>query len=165
MPTLVGVVSDTHLPYRAKSLPKVLLDGLEGVDLILHAGDICTEEVLLELGRIAPTEAVAGNMDPPDLAAKLGRRRLLRIEGRLIGLVHGDGPGSDPPRRAAAVFGDEPRPDCIVFGHSHVPYLKQQDGILLFNPGSPTDRRRSPQYSYGLLVIEEGGVFARTVYF
>ncbi len=165
MATLIGVVSDTHVPYKAKALPPALLSGLEGVNLILHAGDICSKEALRELGRIAPVEAVAGNMDPPDLAARLERKRLLKVEGRLIGLVHGDGPGGDPALRAAAAFSGEPRPACIVFGHSHTPHLEMSGGVLLFNPGSPTDRRRSPQYSYGLLVVEDDGVFARTVYF
>lgn len=146
----VGVLSDTHVPTRAPALPQEVLEGLAGVDLILHAGDIVERGVLNLLREIAPVEAVAGNMDPLDLVQELGRRKVLDIGGFRIGLTHGDGRGAAAPARAAAAFSDV---DCIIFGHSHEPFCEKRDGVLLFNPGSPTDKGWQQAYSYGLLYL------------
>ncbi|NLZ39076.1 MAG: metallophosphoesterase [Firmicutes bacterium] len=150
----IGVLSDTHIPTRAKYLPAALFAIFEGVDLLLHAGDLVVEDVLMELKTIAPVEAVAGNMDPPSLKQKLGRKKILELAGFRIGLIHGDY-GSErhkTPQRALEAFERE-QVDCVVFGHSHQPYLQKHNGILLFNPGSPTDRRREPRPSCGLLTL------------
>lgn len=147
---LVGVVADTHIPRRASRIPPELLAGLGGVDLILHAGDLVEESVLVELGRVAPVVAVAGNVDPPQLQRKLGRQRVLRLGRFRIGLVHGDGDAGTTPLRARAAF---TAVDGVVFGHSHEPHNRWEGGVLLFNPGSPTDARRARAPSYGLLRI------------
>lgn len=158
----IGVVSDTHIPNKARKIPETLLQGLAGVDLILHAGDLVSATVLQTLQAIAPVEAVAGNMDAPNLAYQLGRKKLLHLAGYNIGLIHGDGIKGTTIDRAQAAF---PEAQCIVFGHSHMPYNAFRQGVYMFNPGSPTDRRSSPQFSYGLLYLEQAGIRGEIIYF
>lgn len=170
--TRIGVLSDTHIPEKAVQLPRQLVQDFAGVAMILHAGDLTTPAVLEILRTLAPVEAVAGNNDPPDLAHALGRRKIVTVDDVKIGLVHGDrGRGKNTPDRAARAF-QEGEVQCVVFGHSHLPYLGPPPAIegqppapnvLLFNPGSPTDRRHAPRKSYGFLEIEDGRVTARHV--
>lgn len=150
----IGVLSDTHIPARAKQLPAALFRILDGVDLLLHAGDLTEQAVIDELQNLAPVEAVAGNMDPFPLAARLSRKKVLELSGYRIGLIHGDlgGERQKTPLRAFEAFADD-NVDCIVFGHTHQPYCREESGVLLFNPGSPTDRRREPRHSCGLLTL------------
>jgi len=150
----IGVISDTHIPRRRKNLPPVLWEALAGVDLILHAGDIVEEWVLRDLGTLAPVEAVAGNMDPGNLAEKLLRKKFLELDGKKIGLIHGDGFRGTTIQRAQEAF-ESDHPHCIVFGHSHRPFNETVEGILMFNPGSCTDPRREPRPSYGILYLED----------
>ncbi len=153
---LIGVVSDTHIPTRAVLLPPSLFKALEGVELILHAGDLVEEEVLLELKAIAPVEAVAGNMDPPYLQQRLGKAKIIELRGGIkIGLVHGSGGDrSKLPQWAMQFFKGEGLKG-IVFGHSHFPYLGYTGGVLLFNPGSPGDPRSGSGPSCGRLYLQE----------
>lgn len=157
-PLTVGVVSDTHMypePY-GRSLPKILLDELAKarVGLILHAGDIFAPWVLDQLGEIAPVLAVIGNGDSGDMRRILPRSRVVMVGGHHIGLVHGhEGQGRSTPARARAAFAENPYVRCVVFGHSHQPLSRLQDEVILFNPGSPTDKRRAPYFSFGLLRI------------
>jgi uncharacterized protein len=159
----IGVVSDTHMYGRAKGLPSALLKGLQGVDMILHAGDWMEESVIDQFAAIAPVEGVAGNNDGESIVARLGYRKLLPLAGYLVGIVHGDG-GRSTPDTAYQSFSND-QVDVIVFGHSHVPYTEQRGSVLLFNPGSPTDKRRQPQYSYGILTLEEQGIRAEHHYY
>ncbi|MBS3897253.1 MAG: metallophosphoesterase [Dethiobacter sp.] len=152
----IGVISDTHIPARARLLPSELFTLFDGVDLVLHAGDLVEESVLQELAAIAPVEAVAGNMDSWELHNRLGRKKILELAGYRIGLIHGDS-GNDrskTPQRVLQSFKQD-SVDCIIFGHSHQPYHQTIQGILLFNPGSPTDRRRESRHSCGLLTVGE----------
>ena len=156
----VAVVSDTHLPRFGTRLPAALRTGLldHRVELILHLGDF-TEPVAVELlEEIAPVEGVAGNNDPPPLVARFGRRRIVTVGGARIGMVHGDaGPGRSTLERAASAF--EPDEVAVVaFGHSHVARCEGRDGRWLLNPGSPTDKRRSPLFSYATLDVVDGVV-------
>ncbi len=160
----IGVLSDTHIPNRARSLPPELFDAFQGVDMILHAGDLVQEEVLLDLMALAPVEAVAGNMDPPHLEKRLGERKLLQIAGLRIGLTHGHGPRGKIMERAYQAFASE-SPDCVVFGHSHQPCNIRYRGVLLFNPGSPTDRRREKYPSCGLLTIAGSSISGEILLF
>ncbi|WP_199614514.1 metallophosphoesterase family protein [Paenibacillus alkalitolerans] len=154
-PVRVGVVSDTHMFSRAASLPRILVDGLHGVDIILHAGDFTDPAVAAMLESIAPLEAVAGNNDGADIVRRFGRRKIIELAGRRIGLFHGDtGPGRTTEWKAFHAFRDEPV-DIVVFGHSHVPHYEAVDGVLLFNPGSPTDKRWQPRYSFGIMEFGE----------
>jgi putative phosphoesterase len=150
------VISDTHIPGRARSLPAPLLADLERADLIVHAGDLATVEVLNTLGRYGPVRAVHGNVDEPELRRLLPRRLTFQLGQRTVGLVHGDSPRLPTAERALAEFVDEPL-DAIVFGHSHKPLLRREGDRLLFNPGSPTDRRAQPRFSYGRLWLDDDG--------
>lgn len=150
----VLVLSDTHIPQRARALPPIVHAALEEADLILHAGDIASQEVLDELALHAPVHAVCGNVDPWDLWARLPRRKLVEVNGYRIGLIHGDGEDRQgTPERALAAF---PGADCVVFGHTHRPLNERRGRTLLFNPGSPTDRRREPRCSFGWLHLGAG---------
>ncbi|HEU5329846.1 MAG TPA: metallophosphoesterase family protein [Thermomicrobiales bacterium] len=158
-PLVVGVVSDTHFHAEpaGQQLPRLLLDELAKaqVGLILHAGDILAAWVLDQLSTIAPVLAVIGNGDPADLRQALPRQRVVTVGAHLIGLVHGhEGRGRSTPERARNAFAD-PTVGCIVFGHTHQPLSQLHDGVILFNPGSPTDRRRQRYFSFGLLRIGE----------
>ncbi len=161
MPT-IGVVSDTHLPRFGRRLPRALLDGLASasVELILHAGDLTAPFVLAALEAIAPVVAVAGNNDPAEIRERLGTRTTVAVGSRLIGLTHGHlGPGRTTPERARRAFDGE-AVEVVVFGHSHQPlWVPPTAGVAaLLNPGSPTDRRREPTFSYALLDLEDGTV-------
>lgn len=159
---IFGVVSDTHLPRFGTALPAYLRDGLRkaGVDAILHAGDITDAFALDLFADIAPVIAVAGNNDGRALRERLGERRIVEAGDARIGIVHGhDGPGKSTPDRAFNAFADD-EVHAIVFGHSHIPYRVRRNGILLFNPGSPTDKRMNPLYSYGILRVNGTAVSA-----
>ncbi|MFZ5816368.1 MAG: metallophosphoesterase family protein [Bacillota bacterium] len=151
----IGLISDTHIPARAKAIPREVLEAFAGVDLILHAGDLVVPQVLEPLERIAPLVAVAGNNDPPAVAERWGWQRVLELEGFRVGLVHGhEGRGANTVARALSQF---PACDVVVFGHSHSAYNQRHGRTLAVNPGSPTDLRRwSPGHSYGLLHLEPG---------
>ncbi|TAK34106.1 MAG: metallophosphoesterase [Chloroflexota bacterium] len=148
----LGIVSDTHMPQRGIHLPAALISGLQGVDLILHAGDITQFFVLDELSRLAPVEAVAGNVDPPELRERLGSKKLVRADRFVIGLVHGDNPCGNALVGALHAFEDQDV-DCVVFGHSHQAHCERHGEVLFLNPGSPTDKRRSPKPSYAILHV------------
>ena len=137
-------------------LPSPLVRGLResGVEMILHAGDLTEAFVLELLEDIAPVAAVSGNNDGKKLHKMLGERRIVQAESVRIGLVHGHaGPQKTTRDRALHAF-DGDAVDAIVFGHSHIPYNRRHGGILLFNPGSPTDKRLNPRYTYGILRVD-----------
>jgi uncharacterized protein len=150
----IAVLSDTHAPRYWKRCPPAVARRLEGAELILHAGDVCRAYVLDELAAFAPVRAVLGNNDTADVAEWGAPETLeLDLDGLRVGLVHDAGPASGRLRRIRRRF---PAADLVVFGHSHIP-LDQADGDLrIFNPGSPTDRRRQPAGTVGLLRVEAG---------
>jgi len=164
-PLRIGVVSDTHMFSRGAKLPDAVTAGLRGVDLILHAGDFTDPAVVPLLESIAPLEAVAGNNDGLEIVRRYGYRRVVVAGGRRIGLVHGhEGPGRSTESKALLAFRDE-KVDIVVYGHSHIPYYETTpDGVLLFNPGSPTDKRWQPRYSYGIIELGERIVAAHRYY-
>ncbi len=141
----IGVISDTHINNPAKTLPNEVFELFEGVDLILHAGDILIEEVLIELEAIAPVCAVAGNNDGYEMLRKYGSRKVIEVGGKRIGLTH---------MSAYVEFIDD-NVDCVVYGHSHIPHNEISNNILFFNPGSATQRRFQPRHSIGILYITE----------
>jgi uncharacterized protein len=149
----IGVISDTHIPTRARALPPVIFEHFQGVDRILHAGDLVDERVLDDLAALAPVEAVAGNNDPLSVIQRFGWKRIVAIGSWKIGLTHGHiGKAVSTPDCAYEMFAND-QVDIIIFGHSHKPHREVRNGILLFNPGSPTDRRRESQYSIGILTL------------
>jgi putative phosphoesterase len=152
----VVVISDTHVLAAPRTLPAELVADLERADLIVHAGDIASAAFLAELRRYAPVEAVYGNADEVELTRVLPQRLKIEVLGRPLGVVHGDGARGTTLGRARAAFAKD-EVDVVVFGHSHFPYRGYAGRTLLFNPGSPTDRRASPKFSYGRLVLNEHG--------
>ncbi|MCC6442106.1 MAG: metallophosphoesterase family protein [Armatimonadetes bacterium] len=152
---IIGVISDTHIPRRAKEIPEAVMEAFASVDRILHAGDLVTLGVIAALSSLAPVDAVFGNCDPEPVRMSLPEKKVIEAGGFKIGLAHGDkGPQRTTPLRALHTF-EAGSVDCIVFGHSHRPYCQRHEKLLLFNPGSPTDRRWGPQLSYGILRLEE----------
>lgn len=147
---LVAVVSDTHL--LGKPVPEHVMDAFQGADLILHAGDILEMAVIEQLSEVARTVAVKGNMDQGDVARTLPAKRVLEIEGFKIGLTHGYGPPSRITWKVGALFTGV---DCVVFGHTHSPLIKDRGGVLFFNPGSPTDRMFAKRNTVGFLDITD----------
>lgn len=158
----IAVLSDTHL-RQGKSLPRFVWDHLTQIDMILHAGDLIQMELLDELAMIAPVRAVRGNCDGWDVL--LPDRDVIECEDFRIGLIHGNvGKGKSTSECAYEGFKDT-AVDMIIFGHSHSSFMEMRNGILMFNPGSPTDKRREPHYSFGLLDIQPGKIQAKHLYF
>ncbi|HEX30613.1 TPA: metallophosphoesterase [Candidatus Poribacteria bacterium] len=153
----IGVISDTHIPKRAQSLPDDLVDVLRKLDFIIHAGDFETMEALREIERINRLVAVHGNMDSPDVRRQLPNRRVLNVEHVRIGIIHGWGDPHTLPERVMEQFKDDDV-RCIIFGHSHQAMCEERKGILLFNPGSPTDTIFAHFRSYGILEVTREGV-------
>ena len=157
----VLVVSDTHVPDFAKGLPPALRPELERADLILHAGDVTSAELLDELAEHAPIHVAMGNGDGPDVAAWGALEEVqLDLEGVPTAMVHISGPRSGRERRLRRRFPDA---RLIVFGHSHIPISATFEGVHLFNPGSPTWKRRQPAPTYGLIEIQDARVDAKVV--
>lgn len=158
----IAVVSDTHLPRFGRALPAALVRGISAarVDRILHAGDWTEPFAVDLLEALAPVDGVAGNNDGPALHERFGTRRVLELGGTPIGLTHGHlGPGGSTPERAVRAFDGQAGLGAIIFGHSHVPLVRRDArGTWLVNPGSPTDRRRQPAFSWALLTIDGGAV-------
>jgi uncharacterized protein len=155
MSPLAAVIADTHIPRRAKALPEGLIPHLLRADLILHAGDLMAPTLLDELAAYAPTRAVRGNLDPPE--AGLPETLEFEFGGVVVAMIHDSGPKKGRGNRMRRRFPDA---RIVVFGHSHIPWLEDEDGLLLLNPGSPTDRRRQPEHTFALLRVEDGEVAA-----
>ncbi|MEU6039922.1 metallophosphoesterase family protein [Actinomadura sp. NPDC047616] len=150
----VVVVSDTHAPRRWRSCPPRVAEHLRRADMILHAGDVCTADVLDELSAYGPVHAVLGNNDGPDVADWGAPERLeLDLDGLRVAMVHDSGQAKGRTARMRRWFPDA---DLVVFGHSHIPMDQTGDGVRVFNPGSPTDRRRQPHGTVGELDIQDG---------
>jgi hypothetical protein len=120
----------------------------------MHAGDVCTAPVLVELAQYAPVAAVLGNNDGPDVAAWGAPETLeLDLDGLSVAMLHDSGAATGRLARMRRRF---PAADLVVFGHSHIPLDESVAGLRIFNPGSPTDRRRQPHGTLGLLTIDSG---------
>jgi uncharacterized protein len=155
---LAVVIADTHVPRRAKALPEGLLPHLERADLILHAGDLMAPILLDGLAAYAPVRAVQGNLDPPE--AKLPETLQFEFGSVQIAIIHDSGRKKGRRSRMKRRF---PEARVVIFGHSHIPWLEDEEGLLLLNPGSPTDRRRQPEHTFALLWVEEGEVRAEVL--
>ena len=155
---LIAVISDTHLPRGARRLPDACLEQIAAADLLLHAGDFSTLDVLREFEAIGPPLlGVHGNVDTAELRRRLPAERVVEAEGARIAIVHDAGPRAGRLDRLHARFGQ--RADAVVFGHSHLPLHEQAgDGFQIFNPGSPTERRRAPAHTMGLIRAGAGSL-------
>ncbi|MDD4953603.1 MAG: metallophosphoesterase family protein [Candidatus Omnitrophica bacterium] len=153
--TRIGVISDTHIPDRADNIPKQVIEEFKKVDMILHAGDIAELSVLQKLKSLCKdVHAVWGNMDPAEVKKTLSSKEIIKVGNHKIGLAHGEGPADRIVELLASRFKDD-KVDIIVFGHSHKSYNQTRNGILFFNPGSPTDKVFSAYNSYGIIEIND----------
>jgi len=157
----IGVVSDTHIPVRAGSIPPGVFHAFSGVDYIIHAGDIVSFQATAELEEVAPVVAVYGNMDPPEVRAKYPSVNSLEVGGVRIGVVHDS--LSPWMMERMREFARANNYDVLVFGHTHRPYLKEDEGRLYLNPGSPTQPLIA-RPSVAVLTIAGGKVSAEIVY-
>lgn len=148
------ILSDTHMPKKGKRLPHRLIKELKGANLIIHAGDWNSMEVYDMLSKYAPVKGVHGNTDNEDITANFPAKNIVTIKNFRIGLVHGHGDKKTTEKRAWEAF-DEESLDVIIFGHSHIPFLRYFKKVLLINPGSLTDKRTQPYYSFAVMNIED----------
>src|SRR5918996_5997146 len=155
---LIAVISDTHMPRGGRRLPEACVARIASADLLLHAGDLMTVQVLRELEAIGPPVlGVHGNMDTAELRRLLPDERVVEVGGARIAMVHDAGPRAGRLERMRRRFGD--RADAVVFGHSHLPlHERADDGFQIFNPGSPTERRRAPAHTMGLARVTSEGL-------
>ena len=169
----IGVISDTHVAgegFSARNLATRLVNQVSGgaealtalvrpyfedVDLIIHAGDFVCRDVVTALAQFAPVEGVAGNTDPTEITSLFPAKTVVLAGDFRIGVVHGWGAPHGLEQRVRREFIGL---DCIVFGHSHLPFAGRVDGTLMFNPGSPTDKRFAPTHSIGILHLEDGRI-------
>jgi putative phosphoesterase len=155
------VLSDTHLRDDSpRRLPDAVYAALRDADAVLHCGDVVESGLLAELTTFAPVHAVLGNNDVT-LRGTLPERLLVQLDGVRIGMVHDSGTTTGRAARVHQMF-----PDCavVVFGHSHAPVDDVGiDGQRLFNPGSPTQRRRQPHPSFGELDLDRGRIVGHRV--
>lgn len=160
---LVAVISDTHMPRGARRLPDSFVERIRHADLLLHAGDFVALEVLRELERIGPPlVGVHGNVDSAELRRLLPAERVVAVDDTRIAIVHDAGPTARRLERLRARYGDVA--DAVVFGHSHLPlHESDADGFQIFNPGSPTDRRRAPAHTMGLARVEGSSIEFRLI--
>ena len=154
--TRVLLMSDTHLPKRAKDLPAELWAAVESADLVVHAGDWVEVDALDALeSRSRRLLACWGNNDGDQLRARLPEVARTTVEGVRMAVVHETG---QKQRREERMRAEYPDVDLLVFGHSHIPWDTSHDGLRLLNPGSPTDRRRQPDFTWMTLRLADGGV-------
>jgi putative phosphoesterase len=155
---LIAIISDTHMPRGARRLPGAFVERIASADLLLHAGDFATIEVLRELEAIGPPVAgVHGNVDTAELRRLLPAERVVEAGEARIAMVHDAGPAARRLERMRARFAE--RAVALVFGHSHLPlHERAGDGFQIFNPGSPTERRRAPDHTMGLARVRGASV-------
>ena len=157
----IAIVSDTHLPRGSRAMPEACMERMRAADLILHAGDFSVASVLEELQALGPpVAAVHGNIDSADVRRVLPERQVVGAAGVRIGLLHDAGPAPGRLQRMRLAFHDC---DAVVFGHSHIPLHEELDGFQIFNPGSPTDRRRQPVHTMGEIEALDGRLTWRII--
>jgi hypothetical protein len=143
-------------------LPERCVEIISGCDLVVHAGDLMTEDALDELHAIGPrVEAVYGNMDSPELRERLPAETSIELPHTSLGLVHDAGPAAGRFERLRRRF---PGAAAAVFGHSHMPLHESREGFQIFNPGSPTERRRAPRHAMGLARVHGGEIVFEHVF-
>src|SRR5215212_637493 len=142
------------MPKGGRAIPEACLARLRAADAILHAGDFVANEVLELLESLGPpVHAVHGNVDEPALRMRLPAVRVVEADGSRIAMTHDGGPAANRLGRLRRRFPDA---DAVVFGHSHLPLHEERDGFAIFNPGSPTERRRAPRHTMGIATIQDG---------
>jgi putative phosphoesterase len=151
---LIAVLADTHMPRGSRRLPERCVELLRAAEATIHAGDLFAAPVLEQLRELCPlVHAVHGNVDEPALRRALPAELAVEVGGRTVAVVHDAGPARGRLARMRRRF---PEADAVVFGHSHLPLHEEEGGFQIFNPGSPTERRRAPRASMGLLSCARG---------
>lgn len=152
----IAVISDTHMPKGGRRLPARCVELVEGADAVVHAGDFSTAAVLREIEAIGPpVHAVHGNVDDVELRRALPESLEIDLGDHVVAVVHDAGPAKGRLERLRLRF---PAAAAAVFGHSHLPLHEEAEGFQIFNPGSPTERRRAPRHSMGLLHAGRDGL-------
>lgn len=153
---LLAVISDTHLPRGARALPDACIERLRAADLIIHAGDLTALSVLEELRGYGQVVGVHGNVDDAQVVAALPGELELDVGGCCLAVIHDAGRRVGRLERLRGRFPDA---DAVIFGHSHVPLHKRgSDGLQMFNPGSPTDKRRAAHHTMGTARAADGRI-------
>jgi uncharacterized protein len=147
----LALIADTHLPRGDRRLPHRCIEVLRAADLIVHAGDFSQPFVLADLRELGHVAAVHGNVDAPELRRDLPETISLELEDVVLGVTHDAGLSKGRLERLRVRFPDA---DAVVFGHSHMPLHEERDAFQIFNPGSPTERRRAPHRSMGEATVE-----------
>ncbi|HXH35607.1 MAG TPA: metallophosphoesterase [Plantibacter sp.] len=155
MPTSLLLVSDTHLPKRAKLLPDAVWAAIDAADLVVHAGDWVDEATLDAFeARARRLVGVFGNNDGPELRERLPVVARFTVDGLRFAVVHETGSAAGREQRADTAYPDT---DVLIFGHSHIPWDSvSPGGMRLLNPGSPTDRRRQPECTIMTARVDDG---------
>jgi putative phosphoesterase len=147
----VAVIADTHLPRGRRRLPSRCVEVIASCEALIHAGDLTTMQVLRDLEAIVrPVQAVQGNVDEPALRRALSAELRLDFAGHMVVVVHDAGPRRGRLERLRRRFPDAA---AVIFGHSHMPEHTADGGFQIFNPGSPTERRRAPGHSIGVMRV------------
>ena len=158
----LALISDTHLPRGRRRIPTECVAAMREADLIVHAGDFSSLETLTWLRCLGPpVRAVHGNVDSDEVRRALPETDAIDVAGTRIAVVHDAGPARGRLARLRRRFPDA---DAVVFGHSHLPLHEEDEGFQIFNPGSPTERRRAPQRSFGLAEARGGKLSFHHVY-
>lgn len=144
------------MPKGARCLPERCVELIAACEAVIHAGDFIAASVLAEMQALTPViHAVHGNVDEPGLRRSLPAELEVEIGGQIVAITHDAGPARGRLARLRRRFSDA---DAVIFGHSHLPLHEEEGGFQIFNPGSPTERRRAPRASMGLLVCERSGL-------
>ena len=151
---MIAVIADTHMPKGSRRLPNRCIELLSQAEAVLHAGDFFALPALVEIEALCPVvHAVHGNVDEPKLRSSLPETLTIELGGQTLAMVHDAGPAAGRVSRLRRRF---PAAAAVVFGHSHLPLHEEERGFQIFNPGSPTERRRAPRPSMGLLRHSHG---------
>ncbi|HEX5982616.1 MAG TPA: metallophosphoesterase family protein [Solirubrobacterales bacterium] len=160
---MIAVIADTHMPKGERALPEACVETIRAAEALVHAGDFSAAAVLADLEALCPVVlAVHGNVDDAELRRRLPESLEFEVAGRTVAVVHDSGPRSGRLGRMRSRF---PGADAVIFGHSHMPLHEEEGGFQIFNPGSPTERRRAPRRSMGLLHPTASGLRFEHVWF
>lgn len=152
----LAVIADTHLPRGRRRLPAACVERIQAADLVVHVGDFSTAAAYEQIAAVgSELVAVHGNVDAAELRERLPQRRVVEFERARIGLIHDAGPARGRLARMRRQFSDV---DAVIFGHSHMPLHEHQGDFQIFNPGSPTERRRAPGHTMGVAAVRAGAI-------
>jgi putative phosphoesterase len=153
---LIAIIADTHIPRGRRAIPARCIELMRSADLILHAGDFVDGHVLRSIEELGPpVQGVYGNMDSAELRRRLPSELMVEAERAKIAMIHDGGPARDRLARLRRRFSEA---DAVVFGHSHLPLHERDGDFQIFNPGSPTERRRAARHTMGLAQVKGGRI-------